>query len=446
MLAAVLRHELTSLFSIGWNVSTRMRPASDPRPQPRPLVLLLAFALAAIVVPAHAFAQGTGKIAGTVLDRKTGRALAFVNVAVPEARTGALSDSKGEFLIDKVPPGTYTVRAQFTGYGAETTTGVVVTAGRTATIRISMTEVVVATEKEVIVSGARPLVDTKTGGTIRTVRAEDISNQGLQTIADVVASQAGVSNEENVLRVRGGRGDEVTIFVDGVAFRDPISGESTAGKLSARSVAELTLVSSGFSARYGQALSGVVDVRLKDGGPKFEGGLSAQAGNNWTQFYEAQLSGPDPVSGTLRKMGLDLPGEAAVFFNLSADFSNTYLPSIQDIPGRPRLRSGYEDNFLGWKYTYSPNFFMPFQENVWRGIAKWTWKPENEWKIGLAYNKNIAFDQGFNRRPFSDIAGQSLSYPWNFHDRLTHFATVTSDANTFALDFTKTTGTTGFHQ
>ncbi len=409
-----------------------------------PLALLGVLCVAAAPPPAHA--QGSGRIAGSVVDKKTGRALAFVNVAIPEARTGALSDSKGDFLIDKLAPGTYSLRAQFTGYAAQTLPGVVVRAGQTATLRIEMTEIVVATEKEVIVTSDRPLVDVKTGGTIRTVKSEEISNQGLQTIADVVASQAGVSNEENVLRVRGGRGDEVTIFVDGVAFRDPISGESTAGKLSARSVAELTLISSGFSARYGQALSGVVDVRLKDGGSKFEGGLSAQGGSWWTQFYEGQLSGPDPVTRALRGIGLGLPGEATYFLNLSADFSNTHLPSIQDLPGRPRLKSGYEDSFLGMKFKYSPDVFMPFQENVWRGVAKWTWKPQGDLKFGLSYNKNIAFDQGFSRRPFADIAGQSLTYPWYLHDRLTHFPTVTTDANTFAVDFTKTTGTRGFHQ
>lgn len=433
-------------MTIGWTVSTRMRPAPQRGASQRyRLLVCVAIALAA-VVPARAFAQATGRIAGSVVDRKTGRALAFVNVAVPQARTGALSDSKGDFLIGNVPPGTYSVLAQFTGYGAETVAGVVVAAGRTTTLKIPMGEVVVATEKEVVVLGTRPLVDTKTGGTIRTVRAEDIANQGLQTIADVVAAQAGVSNEENVLRVRGGRGDEVTIFVDGVAFRDPISGESTAGKMSARSVAELTLISSGFSARYGQALSGVIDVRLKDGGPQFEGGVSAQGGNWWTQFYEAQLSGPDPISGNLRKAGLDLPGEATVFLNLSADFSNTHLPNIRDLAGRPRLRSGYEDSFLGRKFKYSPDVFMPFQENVWRGISKWTWKPQGDVKVGLSYNKNIAFDQGFSRRPFADIAGQALTYPWYLHDRLTHYPTLTTDANTFAIDFTKTTGTTGFHQ
>jgi outer membrane receptor protein involved in Fe transport len=418
-----------------------MRPVNGRISTLRFLLLVLAAGLLAGTPPGDAWAQSTGKVAGSVVDRKTGRALAFVNVAIPEARTGALSDSKGDFLIGNVPPGTYTVRAQFTGYGAESAPGVVVTAGQTTTLKIAMTEVIVATEKEVVVTGTRPLVDTKTGGTIRTIGSQDIANQGLQTIADVVASQAGVTNEENVIRVRGGRGDEVTIFVDGVALRDPISGESTAGKLSARSVAELTLISSGFAARYGQALSGVVDVRLKDGGQEFEGGLSAQGGNWWTQFYEGQLSGPDPLT---RKLGLG--GETSYFLNLSADFSNTHLPSIQDLPGRPRLRSGYVDSFLGQKFKYSPDIFMPFQENVWRGVAKWTWKPRTDLKIGLAYNKNLSFDQGFNRRPFADIAGQSLTYPWYLHDRLTHFPTVTTDANTFAVDFTKSTGTRGYHQ
>ena len=37
-----------------------------------------------------ALAQGgTGRISGTVTDKKTGRALAFVNIAIPEAKTGA---------------------------------------------------------------------------------------------------------------------------------------------------------------------------------------------------------------------------------------------------------------------------------------------------------------------------------------------------------------------
>jgi len=394
-------------------------------------------------VGGNAWAQGTGKIAGNVVDKKTGRALAFVNVAVPEAKTGALSDSKGEFLIGNVPAGTYTMRAQFTGYGPETVAGVTVVAGQTATVKIAMGEIVVKTEEVTEVKGERKLVDVKTAGTVRTVNAEDIQHQGLQNLQDVVAQQAGVSSENNVIRVRGGRADETSFIIDGLTNRNPITGENTAGAINARSVAEVSVIASGFSARYGQALSGIVDVTLKEGGQKFEGGLSAQAGSWFTQYYNGVISGPDWFTGALNKAGVHIPGEASFLIDLSTDFSNTYLPNIQDQPGRPRLKSGYVDHFLGFDFVYSQNIFMPAEENTWRGLYKWTWKPDGRNKIDMSYSKRMAFDQGFNRRPLNDLAGQALSYPWAFEGRFQNSGTVTEDVNTFALTFTNTLSKSG---
>jgi len=34
------------------------------------------------------------------------------------------------------------------------------------------------------------------------------------------------------------------------------------------------------------------------------------------------------------------------------------------------LRSGYADSFLGFKFKYSPNIFMPAEENNWSGNYK----------------------------------------------------------------------------
>ena len=48
----------------------------------------------------------------------------------------------------------------------------------------------------------------------------------------------------------------------------PASGNSTAGKLSARSVSEVNIATGAYDVRYGNALAGVVDVRLKEGGEK----------------------------------------------------------------------------------------------------------------------------------------------------------------------------------
>ncbi len=421
-------------------------------PLRRPLAAIVlphVFAAAALVVlalaPCAAFAQGTGKIAGSVVDKRTGRAIAFVNVAVPAARTGTLSDSKGEFLIGNVPPGTYDIRAQFTGYGATTTAGVTVTAGQTTTIKISMEEVVVRQEETVIVTGERPLVDVKTGGTVRTVKKEDIENQGLKTLSSVIAQQAGVTSEGGLIRVRGGRSDETTFMIDGIANRNPISGQSTAGNVNARSVAEVNVITSGFSARYGQALSGIVDVKLREGGDKFAGGLSVEGGNFWSQNYEGQIGGPDFVQKALRGIGIDMGGEASFILEASALFSNTYLPNIQDNPGRPRLKSGYDDHFLGSTFRYSSNFFMPAQENIWRGRYKWVWKPSPKYKTSISYEKRLGFDQGFGRPPITDIAGQASGYPWAWHQRLDHYGTTTEDVNTFAFDITKTMSANAYH-
>jgi hypothetical protein len=405
---------------------------------------LCALGLACAWTPA-ALAQGTGKISGTITDKKTGRALAFVNIAIPEAKTGALSDSKGEFLIGNVPPGTYSLIAQFTGYEKTTTPGVTVVAGQTVPVKIGMAEIVVKTEETVIVTRERPLIETKEGGTVRRITAADIGERGLQSLQDVVAQQAGVSSENGQIRVRGGRADETTFIIDGVTSRDPISGESTAGSINARSVAEVNVIASGFSARYGQALSGIVDVKLKEGGQNFEAGFSAQRGNWFTQYYNGVISGPDWFAGGLKKLGIHLPGETSFLLDLSTDFSNTYLPSIQDEPGRPRIRSGYQDSFLGHKFTYSPNFFMPSEENTWRGLYKWTWKPDGKNKFDFGYSKRLAFDQGFSRRPLGDIAGQSIPYPWAFQGRFQHAPTVTDDINSLALTLTHTISKNAFH-
>ncbi len=405
---------------------------------------MCALGLACAWVP-DALAQGTGKIAGKVTDRKTGRALAFVNIAIPEARTGALSDSKGEFLIGNVAPGTYSLIAQFTGYEKTTVGAVTVTAGQTASVKIAMPEIVVKTEAVFNVTGERPLVDVKEGSTRRTVRADDIQNQGLQSLQDVVAQQAGVSSENGQIRVRGGRADETTFIIDGVTNRDPISGQSTAGSINARSVAEVNVIASGFSARYGQALSGIVDVKLKEGGQKFEAGFSAQRGNWFTQYYNGVISGPDWFAGGLSRLGIKLPGETSFLLDLSTDFSNTYLPSIQDQAGRPRLGSGYQDSFLGRKFTYSPDIFMPAEENTWRGLYKWTWKPDGKNKLDFGYSKRLSFDQGFSRSPLGDIAGQSIPYPWAFKDRFQHAPTVTEDISSLALTLTHTINKSAYH-
>ena len=188
----------------------------------------------------------------------------------------------------------------------------------------------------------------------------------------------------------------------------------------------------------------MVDVKLKEGSDRYHGGFSSQGGRFGTWYLSGQTSGPDWLTGGLRRLGLHVPGTASFLVDVSADFSDTYLPSMKDLSYAAHLRSGYTDSFLGHRFQWG-DFWTPSEENTWRGLYKWTWKPDGKNKIDFGFSKRISFDQGFTRRPLGDLAGQSIPYPWLFENRFEHTQTVTSDVNSTQLTLTHTMNKNAYH-
>ena len=243
-----------------------------PTPLMCRLAALSALLLSAAVLPAQA--QDKGSITGRVVDAKSGHALPFASVTVVETKQGVLTDSEGQYLLGGIPLGTYSVRVQFLGYKAEVKTGVVVAAGKPTPLKFELAEVVVTEVKPIEVSAERRLVEVRQGATIRSVSAAEIRNLGVQTVGQVLQQQAGITVDAEQIHVRGGRVDETLFMVNGVSNRDLVTGQSTAGQLNARSVAEVNVATGAYDVRYGNALSGVVEVKLKEGGDHFEAGLT----------------------------------------------------------------------------------------------------------------------------------------------------------------------------
>src|SRR5439155_10249621 len=74
---------------------------------------------------------------------------------------------------------------------------------------------------------------------------------------------------------------------------------SIAGQLNDRSVAEVNVASGAYDVRYGNALSGVVEVKLKDGGDKLAGGFTSSSGTYGGRGFQTVIGGPDPLFGRL---------------------------------------------------------------------------------------------------------------------------------------------------
>ena len=68
-------------------------------------------------------------------------------------------------------------------------------------------------------------------------------------------------------------------FIDGVSVSNPFFTNSLAVNVSNKALSELKVVSGGFNAEYGNAMSGVVNVKVRDGGKNYDGSISYYAGD-----------------------------------------------------------------------------------------------------------------------------------------------------------------------
>ena len=75
------------------------------------------------------------------------------------------------------------------------------------------------------------------------------------------------------------RSNEVGYYIDGVSVSNPFYTNSLAVSVSNKALEEMKLVSGAFNAEYGNAMSGVVNVTIKDGGKNYDGSLSYYTGD-----------------------------------------------------------------------------------------------------------------------------------------------------------------------
>lgn len=404
-----------------------------------------------------AWAQDRGSISGRVVDKRTNHAIPFATVSVVGQQKGGLTDSEGQYLIGGVAVGTYEVRVQYLGYKPETRAAVVVTAGKATPVNFQLEEIVVREEKAIEVTADRRLVEVKQGATIRSVGAAEIRNLPVQTIGEVLQQQAGINTENDQIHVRGGRADETVFVVNGVANRDLVTGQSTAGQLNARSVAEVNVATGAYDVRYGNALSGIVEVKLKEGGERFSGGITLQSQSYGGRSFQGVVGGPDPiVKPLLTLFKLKPSGTMTSILDVSGTLYDTrFYKGVDGEPvgmferlwepwGRPRLKSSYEDSFFGIKYKYG-NFFTPSEDNRWSARYGLTWKPNTQDRLAFNFSKRIGIDQGFSRTFITAQGDQAdPAYPWIWNNRIDHAGTIFEDNVQSSLEWRRTLSTTGF--
>jgi hypothetical protein len=238
----------------------------------RKLNLLLVCVLLTTV---YGFSQsGLGTVRGSVRDEKTKAPIFGCRVLLKQDGTvkgGANTDFDGKFQINSVTPGEYDVeiRNEGEGYQSSLTTGVIISADK-ITFLDNMDLGKAASVKEIeevrVVAYRVPLIDKDGGASGATITREDISRLPVRDAAGVASTVGGVNAQEGSgeISVRGSRSDGTYFFIDGIKVR----GSSNLPK---SAIEEVSVITGGLPANYGDATGGIISVTTRGPSSKFFG-------------------------------------------------------------------------------------------------------------------------------------------------------------------------------
>ena len=252
-------------------------------------------ALAALALACTASIAGAATLRGVVVDRH-GQPIEYANVRVPAVGRGAVTDTQGAFSLE-LPAGPAVLEVSQVGY-QRVRLPVTVSEGL-APLRVALAEEPVPVAEVTVAASSFGKTGKSEGAVVRRTDvlmtpggAADIF-QSLRALPGITAPAEGAA-----LYVRGGDPSETVIRIDGAEIGHPYHYEGASGGLF--SILDTYMLKSaffssgGFGARYGGAMSGVLDIETQD--PMNLRTLSADANMSGYGFSGTWALVPDRLS------------------------------------------------------------------------------------------------------------------------------------------------------
>ena len=236
---------------------------------------LLSLLLFCNITISFLLAQPVHQVKGTVIDKSSRQPLEFINVMIVGLNKGGVTNAEGKFSIGQVPPGIYRLQASAIGYKTVTTPEYILST-RDLHIQIEMEEN--QTELEGVTVTASPFRrDIESPVSLRIIGLQEIEKSpgANRDISRIVQSYPGVAfspiGYRNDLIVRGGSPSANRFYLDGVElpninhFSTKGASGGPVGILNADLIREVNFYTGAFPTDKGNALSSVLDFKLRDG-------------------------------------------------------------------------------------------------------------------------------------------------------------------------------------
>lgn len=284
------------------------------------MIIVLFFIQFSIFLQAQ---EQTGVIMGKVIEATTKQPIPGVNVFLLGTNIGAASDINGNYSIRNIPVGSYQVRASAIGYDALIKTDVVVNTVRPAMIDFQLKESIIELGSVEVTADFFQKVPTEVNS-IKTFSYEEIRRApgGFEDVVRALSVLPGVAQADagrNDLIVRGGAPSENLFIVDGFPVQNINhfgSQGASGGPLSYVNldfVRETSFSTGGFSALYGDKLSSVLTIDLREGRKDKLGGKATISATQFGLNAEGPISDKSNFLFSARRSYLDLIFKAAGF-------------------------------------------------------------------------------------------------------------------------------------
>ncbi len=292
-------------------------------------------------------AQKSNTLCGEVLDKSTGKPLAFVNISVENTLTGTATDENGSFCIktDNITAGSITLRVSRIGFDKK---NVKISSATNNKITIylipspiNISELVIFANKNVSSSREQTVISN-------VISKDAILESGVQNIPEILQKQPGVSLAGQAYHaapsIRGLARKRVIMLLDG----EKVSSERNVGApgtfINPFEISRIEILKGPYSTLYGSdATGGVVNIISKSYEQSY---YSDVIGGHLDMSYQSVSNG--------KNVNLALNGKVnKILYHINAGYRNA--DNYKTPGGNGLMNTFFEEKHVGGKVIYNIN-------------------------------------------------------------------------------------------
>lgn len=385
----------------------------------------------------------TQTLRGTVVDADSKASLEGATIYVVKADkpiTGAYSNEKGQFKIEKVPLGRYNIAIRYIGYEEMQIPNLLVNSGKEVILNIELKEEVVSMDKVEIIAQQR----TQAKNEMATVSTRPFSIEESMRYAGSwndparmamnFAGVSGANDERNDIIIRGNSPAGVLWRLDGIDIPNPNhfgTFGTTGGPVSMLNNNVLDnsdFMTGAFPAEYGNALAGVFDLQMRKGNNEQREFL-AQVGLNGLEFL---AEGPFSKKHNASYLASYRYSTLELFKLMGLKFGTSAIPQYQDLSFKINIPTEKAGNFslfgLGGLSSVAVldserdegDFFGPAGTDIYNNVKSGAIGASHLWLVsGDAYLKTTLSVQGSQNEATVDSIPKATRIPTEFYENFT---------------------------